>query len=533
VSEPLPPHDTEAEEQLLGVILAAGAETLQRVQAEGVTGDSFWLDTNRVVFEAAVAVAARGEVVDTLTVRRELEHTERIHLAGGGPRVQSLPSVVSAIATWPTRARLLLEAEQRRETLAVGRRLTDAAHNGGLATEEAADLARRIAANGDRGSARLSGVDHLDVASLLASPPPPIQWAWRGYIEAGTLTVLHGDGGLGKSHLALGLARATIQGGYFLHRPTRRGRVMVIDGENGLDEIARRLHGWDFGQHAESIAYLRADAPILDPADMSALRREVTEAAAGLVILDGQRALWPGDEREAIEVVRLYQALYHQVAEPTGAAVLLLHHDNKSGGFSGSTAINGGVASRLHLQLGDEETRTVKLVHGKARGSAQMHTIEYALRFEAGQWLSHIVKIDGASDNAAVAAAAAFIHERGGAGASTKEIADVVGKDERTVRRWVKDGGLELLGIVSEGGHHRPARVEDGADMDMADIAPCPPLFPSNHAGLAGGHGHMADMANVRPSNGVVDPDSGGGHALPPTGALETPADVRPTGSAA
>ena len=183
--ESLPPHDTEAEEQLLGAILTAGAELLERVLAEGVTAHSFWFESNRAVFGAAVDIAKRGEVVDTLMVKRELERTELIAVAGGGPRVQSLPSVVSALASWPARVRLLLEAERRRQMRDVGQRILDASGNGGLADEEAAELARKLTAGS--GGARLRGVDHLDVASLLASPPPPIQWAWQGYIEAGQL----------------------------------------------------------------------------------------------------------------------------------------------------------------------------------------------------------------------------------------------------------------------------------------------------------------------------------------------------------
>jgi hypothetical protein len=528
LTEPAPPHDLEAEEQLLGAILTGGAELLERVQAHGITAGSFWRDSNRVVFTAAVDVARSGETVDSLTVTRGLQRTERIHEAGGFPRVQSLPSTVTAIANWPTRANLVLEAARRRDMLTIGRRITAAALNGGLDQAAALELARQVEGHGAGSSVRLASVDRLDVRSLLAAPPPPIRWAWQGYIESGTLTVLHGDGGLGKSQLALGLARATVQGGHFLHRPTRQSRVMIVDGENGLDEIARRLHGWDFTEHADSIDYLRADAPVLDPSDMSGLRQEIRTSAIGLAILDGQRALWPGDEREALEVVRLYQALYHEVAEPTGAAVLLLHHDNKGGGYSGSTAINGGVASRLHLEAG-ADWPTVKLVHAKARGSARMPTLDYRLEFDAGRWLTRILSIAGASDNPAVMQAAMFVHERGAA--STREIADHVDKDDRSVRRWVKDGVLAVLGIVSEGGHHRPAGVQDEADTDMPDTAVCPPLFTSNHAGLPGGHAHTADMPNVHVSSGSVDTELAGGHALPPTGGVASAPDVQATDS--
>jgi hypothetical protein len=50
----------------------------------------------------------------------------------------------------------------------------------------------------------------LDIGSLLDAPAPRIDWLWDGYLEAGTICQLHGDGGVGKSILAAALVRAAI-----------------------------------------------------------------------------------------------------------------------------------------------------------------------------------------------------------------------------------------------------------------------------------------------------------------------------------
>ena len=79
--------------------------------------------------------------------------------------------------------------------------------------------------------------DHLHVlnlAEMLSSEPEPPSWTWHRYLERGTLGMLHGDGGIGKSLFALGLARAVTRGEPFLGWPTQQGRVIYLDAENPL-----------------------------------------------------------------------------------------------------------------------------------------------------------------------------------------------------------------------------------------------------------------------------------------------------------
>jgi len=58
-------------------------------------------------------------------------------------------------------------------------------------------------------------------------PPPPVEWLARDRIPRGDVTTLHGDGGAGKTDIALRLAarRAAPVGDCCpqLHRPLRRG----------------------------------------------------------------------------------------------------------------------------------------------------------------------------------------------------------------------------------------------------------------------------------------------------------------------
>ncbi len=225
----------------------------------------------------------------------------------------------------------------------------------------------------------------LDVQALLAAPPPEHEWVWDGYIERRTVTVLHGDGGTGKSILAGHLARAITTGGQCLGRPTIQGNVVIIDAENHLAEIARRLHALDFHNSPTTrFAYYRASDPILgatDRIDVDLLTHVLEVHQANVCILDSQRGVWAGDEKEAIEIRPLYRAL-QAMAEALDCAVIIIHHDRRMGGYSGSSDIHNAADTRLHLERPDPEKPERILHHAKARSSAELPSASYTFTFD-------------------------------------------------------------------------------------------------------------------------------------------------------
>jgi archaellum biogenesis ATPase FlaH len=228
-------------------------------------------------------------------------------------------------------------------------------------------------------------LEQLDIQRLLAQPPPIHQWVWDGYIERRTLTVLHGDGGTGKSILAGHLARATSVGGQCLARNTTQGAVLIIDAENPLDEIARRMHALDYQAiPTGSITYYRASDPILGATghlDVTTLHNVTTTHQPTLVILDSQRGLWAGDEKEAIEIRPLYRSL-QAVAEHLDCAIVVIHHDRRTGSYSGSSDIHNSADTRLHLERPDPDKPERILHHAKARSSAELLPASYTFTFD-------------------------------------------------------------------------------------------------------------------------------------------------------
>src|SRR4051794_34234632 len=81
----------------------------------------------------------------------------------------------------------------------------------------------------------------FSAATLAGCPVPPREWHVEEFVPSKTVTLLNGDGGTGKSLLALQLAAATTQGGYWAGRAVKPGRAVFFSAEDDVDELHRRL----------------------------------------------------------------------------------------------------------------------------------------------------------------------------------------------------------------------------------------------------------------------------------------------------
>ena len=193
----------------------------------------------------------------------------------------------------------------------------------------------------------------LNTKTLVDTDPEPINWIWENYLAPGTLNMLHGEGGLGKSFLSLKIAEQVLQenGGTLFDKPVRSGGVVILDGENAETQIHSRIHYTTITSNANLSAYTISE-PILGYEEHTNQLFDylATQHDPTLIIVDSQRALWAGDEREQSEAGIMLRRLAKH-AEAYKFAILLLHHDNRGGDFSGSSDINAALSgSRFHLR---------------------------------------------------------------------------------------------------------------------------------------------------------------------------------------
>src|SRR5882757_11554496 len=72
-------------------------------------------------------------------------------------------------------------------------------------------------------------------------PVPEREWIVRDWIPAKTVTLLSGDGAVGKSTLALQLGTARALGRDWIGTMPTAGRTLYLSAEDDQDELHRRL----------------------------------------------------------------------------------------------------------------------------------------------------------------------------------------------------------------------------------------------------------------------------------------------------
>lgn len=201
---------------------------------------------------------------------------------------------------------------------------------------------------------------------------PPRHWLVRDLVPSGTVTLLGGDGGTGKSLLALQLACAVATGGKWLERQVAGGGAVFISAEDDDAELHRRLSdvvrgaGQQFsdldrltirslaGEDA-LLAHLDRSSGVLSPSPLYAeLDKRLEDEKPALLVLDTLADLFPGNENDRAQA-RHFIGLLRGLAIRHECAVILLAHPSLSGlnsgsGTSGSTGWNNSVRSRLYLE---------------------------------------------------------------------------------------------------------------------------------------------------------------------------------------
>jgi len=206
--------------------------------------------------------------------------------------------------------------------------------------------------------------------SLAGAHAPPRPWHVADLIPGMTVTLCQGDGGTGKTLLALQLATATALGKSWVGHDARAGNVIYLSAEDDRDELHRRLadiaesYGADLADltalkvvpMAGEDAVLAASGRngLLAPTPLwSELEALVAAWEPVLIVLDNLADVFAGEENSRPHA-RQFVGMLRGVAIRTGAAVLLIGHPSLNGlssgsGSSGSTAWNNSVRSRLYL----------------------------------------------------------------------------------------------------------------------------------------------------------------------------------------
>ncbi|MDP3278035.1 MAG: replicative DNA helicase [Deltaproteobacteria bacterium] len=113
----IPPNDLDAERAVLGAVLLDNG-VFGTVSAAVVASD-FYHPGHAVIFEAMLAVNARGEPIDVVTLSSELRNRERLNAVGGMQYLGELTETTPTIANAETHGRIVADLAQVRRMIGV------------------------------------------------------------------------------------------------------------------------------------------------------------------------------------------------------------------------------------------------------------------------------------------------------------------------------------------------------------------------------------------------------------------------------
>jgi RecA-family ATPase len=255
--------------------------------------------------------------------------------------------------------------------------------------------------------AKASSLPVISAADFAGREPPERHFHVAGLIPGRTVSLLSGDGGTGKSMLALQLAVATAAGTNWCALSVSPGPVVYLSAEDDEAELHRRLvaiaehEGIDLAdlQRLRIIPLAGRDAVLAAPGktavEATRLFKDVEAVIAAhvpaLVVIDTLADVFGGQENDRAQA-RQFVGMLRGWAIRYSAAVLVLSHPSLSGmasgsGTSGSTAWNNSVRSRIYLERVKVEDlepdpdarvlKTLKSNYGPTGG-------EIRLRWQAG-----------------------------------------------------------------------------------------------------------------------------------------------------
>ena len=180
----------------------------------------------------------------------------------------------------------------------------------------------------------------------LASLPAP-EWLVSQLLGDGTLAVLYGAAGVGKTFVALDIALSIATG-----RPLYDGAavaqwpVVYVAGE-GVHGIVRRARAWEFhhGRQAGNFFVVREAVPFLDSKEVDAFIEGIESKMPALVIVDTlARCFGDGDENSTPDMNRFIGSM-DRIRENLACTVLVVHHSgheqDRERGSSGPEGLGG------------------------------------------------------------------------------------------------------------------------------------------------------------------------------------------------
>lgn len=231
---------------------------------------------------------------------------------------------------------------------------------------------RNVHRLGERDDAQEQKLEFVNLAQWQDAPVPARMWLVRDIIPLLNVTLLSGEGAIGKSNLLLHLASSTALAADWIGFMPEPGPAIYLGAEDDADELhrrldkiaislrssfaelAKRLHVMSLAGHDAVLGAPNRLGRVEPTGLYGQLLAFVRETQPKLIVLDTAADIFAGNENDRAQV-RQFVGLLRALAITGRSAVLLASHPSVQGihndsGLSGSTAWHNSVRARLYLK---------------------------------------------------------------------------------------------------------------------------------------------------------------------------------------
>ncbi|MEK7477694.1 MAG: AAA family ATPase [Candidatus Coatesbacteria bacterium] len=348
------PVNAEAERCALGGMLLGTQESLEaidRVRARLRPRD-FYASSHRVIYAAVLALRDRGQCVTSVTVIEELRGQGMLDQAGGLSCVSGLLDEGALACNVDGHAQVILDKAIRREVVLAAHQIIEREISASLPSVELLAAAQhRLSEIGEEFEWVQSTALQLVRPSELSARR--VEFLIEPFLPLGQVVVLSGKDKLGKTLLALEMGRAVLKGIPLFGRfAAMQGQVLALLLDDPASLTRDRLEALGVTDEDPITLGAPTTANVGRPDFFVRLEREAQRLSPRLIIVDALYCFLPGSADALNDAARMAPIMqrFNRLAEKTGACVLVVTHDAKSGvDVAGSFAIRAAAKAILRL----------------------------------------------------------------------------------------------------------------------------------------------------------------------------------------